>query len=165
MKRISLTAAIALLGIAAPALAQEGPPPGPPGPTAPLKPRGGTAAHAMVSAANPMAVAAGVKVLQRGGDAADAAVAVQAVLGLVVTAVLKYADNVVRSLATACSIAVLYTVNITFLDWSANLTYMAGCVIVFVSSARPREAAPGCCAALMPPTQAFSTCKSRRCRR
>lgn len=89
----------------------------------------------------------------------------QAVLGLVVTAVLKYADNVVRSLATACSIAVLYTVNITFLDWSANVTYMAGCVIVFVSSARPREAAPGCCAALMPPTQAFSTCKSRRCRR
>ena len=59
----------------------------------------------------------------------------QAVLGLVVTAVLKYADNVVRSLATACSIAVLYAVNITFLDWSANLTYIAGCVIVFVSSA------------------------------
>ena len=41
------------------------------------------AAHAMVSAANPLAVDAGVKVLKRGGDAVDAAVAVQAVLGLV----------------------------------------------------------------------------------
>ena len=38
---------------------------------------------AMVAAANPMAVDAGVKVLQAGGSAADAAVAVQAVLGLV----------------------------------------------------------------------------------
>jgi gamma-glutamyltranspeptidase/glutathione hydrolase len=41
------------------------------------------AAHAMVAAANPLAVAAGVKVLKAGGSAADAAVAVQAVLGLV----------------------------------------------------------------------------------
>jgi gamma-glutamyltranspeptidase / glutathione hydrolase len=37
----------------------------------------------MVSAANPMAVDAGVAVLRRGGSAVDAAVAVQAVLGLV----------------------------------------------------------------------------------
>jgi gamma-glutamyltranspeptidase/glutathione hydrolase len=37
----------------------------------------------MVAAANPMAVEAGLKVLRRGGSAADAAVAVQAVLGLV----------------------------------------------------------------------------------
>ncbi|MGH6963470.1 MAG: gamma-glutamyltransferase family protein [Phenylobacterium sp.] len=38
---------------------------------------------AMVSAANPMAVDAGLKVLKAGGSAVDAAVAVQAVLGLV----------------------------------------------------------------------------------
>jgi gamma-glutamyltranspeptidase/glutathione hydrolase len=43
----------------------------------------GLAAHAMVAAANPMAVDAGVAVLRRGGSAVDAAVAVQAVLGLV----------------------------------------------------------------------------------
>jgi len=43
----------------------------------------GVAAHAMVAAANPMAVEAGLAVLRRGGSAADAAVAVQAVLGLV----------------------------------------------------------------------------------
>jgi gamma-glutamyltranspeptidase/glutathione hydrolase len=41
------------------------------------------AAHAMVAAANPLATAAGVKVLRQGGSAIDAAVAVQAVLGLV----------------------------------------------------------------------------------
>jgi len=39
--------------------------------------------HVMVAAANPLAVAAGVKVLREGGSAVDAAVAVQAVLGLV----------------------------------------------------------------------------------
>ena len=43
----------------------------------------GVAAHAMVAAANPMAVDAGVAVLRRGGTAIDAAVAAQAVLGLV----------------------------------------------------------------------------------
>ena len=37
----------------------------------------------MVAAANPLAVEAGVAVLQRGGSALDAAVAVQMVLGLV----------------------------------------------------------------------------------
>jgi gamma-glutamyltranspeptidase/glutathione hydrolase len=37
----------------------------------------------MVAAANPMAVEAGLAVLRRGGSAVDAAVAVQAVLGLV----------------------------------------------------------------------------------
>ncbi|MDB5419950.1 MAG: ggt, partial [Phenylobacterium sp.] len=41
------------------------------------------APHAMVAAANPMAVDAGLKVLRAGGSAADAAVAVQATLGLV----------------------------------------------------------------------------------
>ncbi len=43
----------------------------------------GFAKHAMVAAANPLAAAAGVKVLKAGGSAVDAAVAVQAVLGLV----------------------------------------------------------------------------------
>ncbi|MDD3838848.1 MAG: gamma-glutamyltransferase, partial [Phenylobacterium sp.] len=38
---------------------------------------------AMVAAANPMAVEAGLKVLKAGGSAVDAAIAVQAVLGLV----------------------------------------------------------------------------------
>src|SRR6185437_6391224 len=42
-----------------------------------------TAPHAMVAAANPMAVEAGLRVLKAGGDAMDAAVAVQATLGLV----------------------------------------------------------------------------------
>jgi len=42
-----------------------------------------TAPHAMVAAANPMAVEAGLKVLRAGGSAVDAAVAVQATLGLV----------------------------------------------------------------------------------
>jgi gamma-glutamyltranspeptidase/glutathione hydrolase len=41
------------------------------------------APHAMVAAANPLAVEAGLAVLRRGGSAMDAAVAVQAVLGLV----------------------------------------------------------------------------------
>jgi len=43
----------------------------------------GGAPRAMVVAANPLAAAAGLKVLKAGGGAADAAVAVQAVLGLV----------------------------------------------------------------------------------
>lgn len=40
-------------------------------------------AGAMVSAANPMAVEAGLDILRRGGSAVDAALAIQAVLGLV----------------------------------------------------------------------------------
>jgi len=43
----------------------------------------GFAKHAMVLAANPLAVAAGIKVLTACGSAVDAAVAVQSVLGLV----------------------------------------------------------------------------------
>src|ERR1700748_223190 len=39
--------------------------------------------HGIVSAANPLAAQAGLKVLKAGGSAADAAVAMQAVLGLV----------------------------------------------------------------------------------
>jgi gamma-glutamyltranspeptidase/glutathione hydrolase len=43
----------------------------------------GTSTHAMVAAANPLAVAAGMRILKAGGSAVDAAVAIQAVLGLV----------------------------------------------------------------------------------
>lgn len=43
----------------------------------------GHAAHAMVAAANPLATRVGVDVLNAGGSAVDAAVAIQAVLGLV----------------------------------------------------------------------------------
>jgi gamma-glutamyltranspeptidase/glutathione hydrolase len=65
----ALAAAVALAG---PALAQ-----------APATGQAGTAPRAMVAAANPMAVEAGVAVLKAGGSAVDAAVAIQAVLGLV----------------------------------------------------------------------------------
>jgi len=66
--------------------------------------------------------------------AAIGVIACQAVLGLVVTAVLKYADVVIRSLATACSISVLYAINVSFLGWKLNLTYLAGCAVVFTST-------------------------------
>ncbi|MDB5433272.1 MAG: gamma-glutamyltransferase [Caulobacter sp.] len=52
-------------------------------PTVPIEPRAAFAPHVMVAAANPLAVQAGLKVLKAGGSAADAAVAIQAVLGLV----------------------------------------------------------------------------------
>jgi gamma-glutamyltranspeptidase/glutathione hydrolase len=51
-----------------------------PGPVAPAAPQ---ARGPFVAAANPLAVEAGLQVLRRGGSAVDAAVAVQAVLGLV----------------------------------------------------------------------------------
>ncbi|HEY0435297.1 MAG TPA: gamma-glutamyltransferase family protein [Phenylobacterium sp.] len=60
---------------------------GAPGPIAlakaPVAAPAKTGFKAMVAAANPMAVDAGVAVLKQGGSAVDAAVAVQAVLGLV----------------------------------------------------------------------------------
>ena len=68
----SLLSAVALGG---PSLAQP--------PASEPSVKAGFARHAMVAAANPLAVAAGVKVLKAGGSAIDAAVAVQAVLGLV----------------------------------------------------------------------------------
>ncbi|MFN9252262.1 MAG: gamma-glutamyltransferase, partial [Brevundimonas sp.] len=79
---LAILAAGALAGCAGPSLradapfAAEGPAPTPvaPGPVA----RG-----PLVSAAHPLAVEAGMEVLRRGGSAVDAAVAVQAVLGLV----------------------------------------------------------------------------------
>ena len=48
-----------------------------------MPPTAVTTQHEMVVTANPLATEAGVKVLRQGGTAADAMVAVQAVLGLV----------------------------------------------------------------------------------
>jgi len=70
----SLALAALLAACAAPAKVE---PPAAPLATAPAKSSG------MVAAANPMAVDAGLRVLREGGSAVDAAVAVQAVLGLV----------------------------------------------------------------------------------
>jgi len=94
--------ALAIALLAASACAQvAGPPadraqPRPAGPeaqdTRPLQPEAATgrrthaashAAHAMVAAANPLAVEAGLAMLARGGNAIDAAVAAQLVLNLV----------------------------------------------------------------------------------
>jgi gamma-glutamyltranspeptidase/glutathione hydrolase len=57
--------------------------PPPPAPLATSPEARAAGPQAMVAAANPMAVDAGLAVLRRGGSAVDAAVAVQAVLGLV----------------------------------------------------------------------------------
>lgn len=54
-----------------------------PAPSAPSSPSAAPQGQVMVSAANPLAVEAGLNVLRKGGSAVDAAVAVQAVLGLV----------------------------------------------------------------------------------
>jgi gamma-glutamyltranspeptidase/glutathione hydrolase len=69
--------AVLSLGLANPALAQTAPARAP-NPVVPYD-----HGHAMVSAANPLAAATGLKVLKAGGTAVDAAVAIQAVLGLV----------------------------------------------------------------------------------
>ncbi len=73
-------AVAALLMLVAPAFAQDQAPERPSGWTdkAPV-----TAKHWMVGAANPHAVEAGYRILKRGGNAVDAAIAVQLVLGLV----------------------------------------------------------------------------------
>jgi gamma-glutamyltranspeptidase/glutathione hydrolase len=77
---LGAVASLLSLGLAAAAppaaVATASAPPAAPGKSA-------TAPHAMIAAANPMAVEAGLKVLRAGGSAADAAVAVQATLGLV----------------------------------------------------------------------------------
>ncbi len=61
----------------------SGPEAGSGAPVIEARPAGAWTAGAMVAAANPMAVEAGLDMLRRGGTAMDAAVAVQAVLGLV----------------------------------------------------------------------------------
>jgi len=81
MRRLALVLLVALLAACAgPERARHpeaaGPGPQAPGPQAP-------GPQAMVAAANPLAVEAGLQVLRAGGSAADAAVAVQGVLGLV----------------------------------------------------------------------------------
>lgn len=92
LRRPLLARAISALTLSAlvaatplPALAK--PMPMPAKTAAPAKPaarvQSGASAHAMVAAANPLAVAAGMRVLKAGGSAVDAAVAIQAVLGLV----------------------------------------------------------------------------------
>lgn len=63
--------------------AREQAPPATPAPVVEARPAGTWTAGAMVAAANPLAVDAGLDVLRAGGSAVDAAVAVQAVLGLV----------------------------------------------------------------------------------
>lgn len=71
----------ALLAVGAPAALAKPPVKAPPKPApAAAAPKVGSG---MVAAANPMAVEAGLKVLRAGGSAVDAAVAVQATLGLV----------------------------------------------------------------------------------
>ena len=70
--------AVLALGLSTTAALSQTPPPKPPNAVVPYG-----AGHAMVTAANPLAAATGLKVLRAGGSAADAAVAIQAVLGLV----------------------------------------------------------------------------------
>ena len=79
--RLALLAACAVLSVGPAAHARVRPAKA--APAAPIAFTDGVAAHAMVAAADPRAVQAGLDVLARGGTAADAAVAVQAVLGLV----------------------------------------------------------------------------------
>ncbi len=74
----------ALLSACAPTTpAGPGPSPGVASAAPPAATAGGGGGEAMVSAANPLAVEAGLQVLRAGGSAVDAAVAVQGVLGLV----------------------------------------------------------------------------------
>ncbi len=72
IRRLVLVLVIAMVATAAPVAAQDLSPP-----------TAETTQREMVVTANPLATAAGAKVLQQGGTAADAMVAVQAVLGLV----------------------------------------------------------------------------------
>ncbi len=81
---LPVLAALAMLGVATPAAAQTqsdlvAPEAATGLQAAPLV----TAKNAMVVAANPLATEAGMAILRQGGSAADAAIAVQAVLGLV----------------------------------------------------------------------------------
>lgn len=75
--RLPVLAVVSALSLAGCALLPGAPPAAAPPPPASSGPR------AMVAAANPLAVEAGLRVLREGGGAVDAAVAVQAVLGLV----------------------------------------------------------------------------------
>ena len=78
LRLTALTLAL-LSGTAPPGLAKEPAA----GVTLEAKPAGQWTAGAMIAAANPLAVDAGLAILRKGGSAVDAALAVQAVLGLV----------------------------------------------------------------------------------
>ena len=83
---ICAMAAMTLLAINACRDIKQGPPPALPMATTTQPPPAGTVQsghHAIVVAANPLAAQAGLDILRAGGSAADAAVAIQAVLGLV----------------------------------------------------------------------------------
>jgi len=79
MRRLLAAVSVACLVVGAQAAAQNQAPERPSGWTdkAPV-----TARHWMVAAANPLAVDAGYRILKQGGNAVDAAIAVQLVLGL-----------------------------------------------------------------------------------
>ncbi len=72
-----------LMALAATARAQLAAPPMPERPSPITAKKLALAKHDMVSSAHPLATAAGLKMLARGGSAIDAAIAVQMVLGLV----------------------------------------------------------------------------------
>lgn len=84
MRRLFLTVGAATLAFAATIQAAPVAAPAPAAREArETRAQSGHARRAMVAAANPLAVEAGVSVLRAGGSAVDAAVAIQAVLGLV----------------------------------------------------------------------------------
>ena len=58
----------------------------------------------------------------------------QALLGLVVSAVLKYADTLVRTSAAACSTCILYLITVLMFGAKFNLTALVGSVVVFVAT-------------------------------
>ena len=57
------------------------------------------------------------------------------VMGLVITAVYKYADAVVKTFATACATAVLFVLNVLFFHLPLRVDAMLGVCIVFLASA------------------------------
>jgi drug/metabolite transporter (DMT)-like permease len=61
-------------------------------------------------------------------------IACQALLGVVVTFVLKYADMTVRCLASSCAVSTLYAINIFALGFDFNPVYFAGAATVFLST-------------------------------
>ena len=66
----------------------------------------------------------------------------QALLGLVVSAVLKYADTLVRTSAAACSTCILYLITVLMFGAKFNLTALVGSVVVFVATYIYLTAAP-----------------------
>ena len=61
-------------------------------------------------------------------------IACQALLGVVVTFVLKYADMTIRCLASSCAVSTLYAINIFALGFEFNPVYFAGAATVFLST-------------------------------